>query len=74
MEIDKLDIKFISKTDENSDNELNKLYNELYNSLGVEPGLLSKTTIGKNLNDKFKEKQRDDSIIAIIDSMITLSK
>ena len=32
---------------------LNKYYTELYNSLGVEPGLLSKTTIGKNLNKKF---------------------
>ena len=39
---------------------LDGLYTELYNSLGVEPGLLSKTKVGRELNEKF----RDDSIDA----------
>lgn len=32
-------------------------YASLYNSLGVEPGLLSKTDIGKNLNNKFGDNE-----------------
>ena len=40
------------------DDELKSAYQSIFNSLGVEPGLLSKTPIGRNLNDKY----RDDSI------------
>ena len=42
-------------------------YRELYDNLGIEPGLLSKTSIGQVLNEKYKKlnnKVRDDGIIA----------
>lgn len=55
---------------EKDENDLNKAYSELYKSLGIEPGLLSKTTIGKNINKKF----RDDSIDALITGQKYLNK
>ena len=52
-----------SKNDETK-NELNELYNSLFNSLGVEPGLLSKTPIGRNLNSKFRNDSLDAEVYA----------
>ncbi len=44
---------------------LNELYTELYNSLGVEPGLLNKTDIGKNLNKKYRDDLFDAKVYAL---------
>lgn len=49
----------------NAKNTLSEAYNSLYNSLGVEPGLLSKTKMGRELNKKY----RDDSVDAKIYSI-----
>ena len=37
-----------------SESALSDVYSKLYNSLGVEPGLLNKTSIGKNINQIYK--------------------
>ncbi len=41
---------------------LDDAYSELYNSLGVEPGLLSKTRIGTKLNEKYHNDSIDAQI------------
>lgn len=43
---------------------LEELYSSLYNSLGVEPGLLSKTPIGNKLNKKYHHDDIDAKIYA----------
>ena len=37
-----------------SESALSDVYSKLYNSLGVEPGLLNKTSIGKNINQIYR--------------------
>lgn len=44
---------------------LDGLYNTLYNSLGVESGLLNRTDIGKNLNQKYREDNFDAKVYAL---------
>lgn len=59
---DKFNLDPISKGNDkdmrNTEDALDNAYNELYKSLGVEPGLLSKSSIGR----KIEQKYRDDSI------------
>ena len=55
----------ISKLKLPKKNTLSDAYNSLYNSLGVEPGLLSKTKMGRELSKKY----RDDSVDAKIYSI-----
>lgn len=49
----------------NSDKTINDAYTTLYNSLGVESGLLSKTSIGQNLNKKYRDDSIDAKVYAI---------
>ena len=55
---DKLNLENIGF--KNTQDTLEDVYNDLYKSLGVEPGLLSKSAIGR----KIEQKYRDDSIAA----------
>ena len=55
-----MELEVISHTpDDQNEEELNNLYSELYKSLGVEPGLLSRSGIGRKIENKFKH---DESI------------
>ena len=56
-----MEIKKISSNNNDNDISMDKAYADLYNSLGVEPGLLNKTTIGKSLAKKYRV---DDSFDA----------
>ena len=50
---------------------LNDIYSSLYNSLGVEPGLLNKTNIGRNITQKYRA---DDNIDAKVYALKCLYK
>ena len=60
MSKNEFDLDLIPKNDQSeTTNAINQAYSDLYNSLGVEPGLLSKTPIGRNLNKKFHNDNLD---------------
>ena len=58
-------ISNISSKKDDIENELNDVYASLFNSLGVEPGLLSKTSIGRNLNKQYHDDSIDAKTYAI---------
>lgn len=56
-----MEIKPISSNNNDIDISIDKAYTDLYNSLGVEPGLLNKTTIGKSLIKKYRVNDSFDA-------------
>lgn len=61
------EIELISHNQNDEKDKVNTLieaYSSLYNSLGVEPGLLSKTKVGRELNEKFRDDSIDSNVTA----------